>query len=333
MLKIYGSDFRTDVLLAEKSRKKQTVDIKGSRKVVKDTLAVRIIRNVIKNKDKNKPSAFESVQYNKYSKFELSVANLDSVIGSNFLIKPLKYLLEYQSVTPDGERYSPILLRETSAKVYQKGKKTRTEILGVNDTKLFDNESIYSLVEQSFEDYNVYDNQIIIANKSISGPASNTALVFYRYYVDDSFEVEGVKNYAMTFAPISKEDFGFTGRFVVEEGSWAIKDIQMYLDKRANINWVNHFAIAQSFKKIDGKWLRNRDEKDVALAISKSKKKIKVRFRQTDIQSNHIVNQPISDNLFYGDEVLRLEGFNKQNDSFWSVYRTEKLTDFEEGIY
>lgn len=332
-IKIYGSDFRTDVLLAEKSRKKQTVDIKGSRKVVKDTLAVRIIRNVIKNKDQNKPSAFESVQYNKYSKFELSVANIDSVIGNNFLVKPLKYLFEYQSVTPDGERYSPILLRETSAKVYQKGKKTRTEILGMSDTKLFDNESIYSLIEQSFEDYNVYDNQIMIANKSISGPAANTALLFYRYYVDDSFEVDGIKNYAMTFAPISKEDFGFTGKFVVEEGSWAIKDMQMYLDKRANINWINHFAIAQSFKKVDGKWLRIRDEKDVALAVSKSKKRVKVRFRQTDIQSNHLVNQPMSDDLFYGDEVIRLDGYNKRTDSFWTAYRGEKLSTFEEGIY
>jgi hypothetical protein len=332
-VKIYGSDFKTDILLAEKSRKKQTVDIKGSRKMVKDTLAIRIIRNVIKNKDKNKPSALESVQYDKYSKFELSVANIDSLIGSNFLTKPIEYLLKYQSVTPDGERYSPILLRETSAKVFQKGKKTHTEVIGVNDTKLFDNESIYALVEQSFEDYNVYDNQLIIANKSLAGPAATSALLFYRYYVDDSFELEGVKNYQMSFAPISKEDFGFTGKFVVEEGSWAIKDIQMYLDKRANINWVNHFAIAQSFKKVEGKWLRNRDEKDVALAISKSKKRIKVRFRQTDIQSNHIVNQLISDDMFQGDEVIRLQGYNKRSDSFWIASRGEKLSDFEAGIY
>ena len=30
---------------------------------------------------------------------------------------------------------------------------------------------------------------------------------------------------------------------------------------------------------------------------SKSKKGIKVRFRQTDIQSNHLINQPLSDDL------------------------------------
>ncbi len=332
-VKIYGSDFKTDVLLSEKSKKKKAVDIKGSKTIVKDTLAIRIMRNVIKNRDKNKPSAFESIKYDKYSKFELSVANIDSVVGSSFLLKPVKYLLEYQSVTPDGERYSPILLRETSARVFQKGKKKRTEILGINDTKLFDNESIYSLVEQSFEDYNVYDNQIIIANKSLSGPAASTALLVYRYYVEDSFEVDGVMNYQMTFAPISKEDFGFTGKFVVEQGSWAIKDIQMYLDKRANINWVNHFAIAQSFKYIEGKWLRSRDEKDVALAISKSKKRIKVRFRQTDIQTNHIVNEAISDDIFIGDEVVRMDGYNKKNDSFWLANRSEKLSEFEDGIY
>lgn len=332
-VRIFGTDFKTEVLLSEKSRKKQTVDIKGSKKIIKDTLAIRIMRNVIKNRDKNKPSSFESLKYDKYSKFELSVANIDSVIGSSFLLKPMKYLLEYQSVTPDGERYSPILLRETIAKVYQKGKKKRTEVIGINDTKLFDNESIYSLVEQSFEEYNVYDNQILIANKSLSGPAASTALLVYRYYVDDSFEVDGVKNYHMTFAPISKEDFGFTGKFVVEEGSWAIKDIQMYLDKRANINWINHFAISQSFIKLNDKWIRNKDEKDVALAISKSKKRIKVRFRQTDIQTNYLVDEPLSDDLFVGDEVVRLEGYNKQNDSFWTARRAEKLSDFENGIY
>lgn len=332
-IKIFGSEFKTDVILAEKAKKKQTVDIKGTRKQPKDTLAIRIIRNVIKNKDKNRPSSFETIQYDKYNKLEVSIANVDSVVGRNFLIKPLKYLLEYQSTTPDGERYSPILFRETASRVYQKKKKIKTEIIGVNDTKLFDNESIYALVEQTFEDYNAYDNQLIIANKSIAGPAATSALLFYRYYVDDSFEVDGIKNYQMSFAPISKQDFGFTGKFVVEEGSWAIKDIQLYMDKRANINWVNHFAISQSFKKIGDIWLRYRDEKDIAMAITKSKKNIKFRFRQTDVQSNHIINQPIGDSVFAGDEVVRLAGYSKKSDSFWQTGRLEKLSDFEDGIY
>jgi hypothetical protein len=333
-VKILGSEFKTDVILNEKTKTKKTVVIKGERKQEKDTLAIRIIRNVIKNKEKNKPSAFNSLQYDKYTKFEVDIANIDSVIGNSFLTKPLKYMLDYQSTTPDGERYSPILLRETVAKVFQKGKKTRTEVLGVQDTKLFDNESLYALVAYAFEEYNIYDNQLIIANKSMAGPAASGALFFYRYYVEDSFEVDGKMNYQMSFAPISKEDFGFTGKFVVESGSWAIKDAQLYMDKRANINFINHFAISQSFIKVGDKWMRSRDEKDIALSISRSAKKfIKVRFRQTDLHTNPIVDAEMDDKLFYGDDYIRLDGYNKQKDSFWEKYRSEKLTAFEDGIY
>lgn len=332
-VKIYGTEFKTEVVLAEKAKKKQAVDIKGNRKQPKDTLAIRIIRNTIKNKDNNKISSFETVQFDKYSKFELSLANVDSLIGNNFLTKPLKYILDYQSSTPDGEKYSPILLRETSTKEYRKGTKVKTEILGQKDTRIFDNESIYGLIEQSFEDYSIYDNQLIIANKSILSPLSGSALMFYRYYVEDSFEVDGKKNYQMIFAPISKEDFGFTGKLIIEEGSWAVKESQIYLDKRANINWINHFALAQSFKNFNGKWLKYRDEKDIALALNKSKKRLKARFRQTDILSNFAANLPIDDAIFSGDEVVRLSNYNTQNDSFWSENRAEKLSSFEEGIY
>lgn len=333
-VKILGSEFKTDVYISEKARRKKDVLIKGKHKQEKDTLAIRIIRNVIKNKDINKPSAFNTLQYDKYTKFEVDLANIDSVIGSSFLTKPLKYMLDYQSTTPDGERYSPILLRETVSKVFQKGKKVKTEVIGVQDTKLFDNESLYALVAYAFEDYNIYDNQLIIANKSMAGPAATGAMFFYRYYVEDSFEADGKKNYQLSFAPISKEDFGFTGKLVVEEGSWAIKDAQLYMDKRANVNFINHFAISQSFSKVGGKWIRSRDEKDVALSITRSTKKfIKARFRQTDIHSNSIIDEDISDEIFHGDEVVRLQGYNKQKDSFWDQYRTEKLTVFEDGIY
>jgi len=331
---IVGSEFKTDVIIKEKAKLAKAVEIKGKKKMAKDTLAVRIIRNVIKNRDLNKPSAFKSIIFDKYTKFEVDLANIDSVMGKSFVTKPLKYMLDYQNQTPDGERYSPVLLRETSAKVYQKGTKSKTEIYGVQDTKLFDNESIYALVSYAFEEYSIYDNQLIIANKSMAGPAATSALLFYRYYVDDSFVENGKKNYNMTFAPISKEDFGFTGKLVVEEGSWAIKDAQLYLDKRANINFINHFAISQSFKQVGDKWMRYKDEKDIALSISRSTKKfVKVRFRQVDILTNPVVDQELSDDYFVGDETIYIKGYRKTNDSFWESKRLEKLSAFEEGFY
>lgn len=333
-VQIFGSEFKADVYLAEKSRKTKKVEIKGKKKLEKDTLAIRIIRNVIKNKANNKPSSFKSIQYDKYSKFEVDLANIESVLGRNFVTKPLRYMLEYQSETPDGEKYSPLLFRETISKCYQKGNEKKSIVTGVKDTKLFDNESLFSLITYAFDEYSIYDNTIVIVNKSLLGPAANNALLLYRYYVEDSFEVDGVKNYALSFAPSSKEDFGFTGKIVVEEGSWAIKDADITLDKRANINWINHFAMSQSFHKVGTRWFKNKDEKDVALSISReSKKFIKVRFRQTDMISNEKFDEEIPPSIFAGDPVDYQDGYKTREESFWSTGRVEKLSTFEDGFY
>lgn len=333
-IKVNGDDNNLVINLVEAPRKTKETVIKGKRKLEKDTLAVRIIRNVIKNKENNRPSAYKSLEYNKYIKFEVDIANLDSVTGTNFISKPLKYLLEYQSKTPDGQSYSPILFRETYQKVFEKGSQKKIQILGIKDTKMFDNESIFSLLEYAFESYSIYDNQIIIANKSLTGPAADFALVFYRYYVDDSTEVDGVKNYHMTFAPSSKEDFGFTGRIIVEEGTWAIKEAQLRLDKRANINWINHFALEQEFKKIGSKWFTSKEEKDIALSVSKtSKTSYKLRFRQAELYDNIKADQELDENIFVGEETDYSTGYRKVNDSFWQTRRLEELNDFEKGIY
>ena len=333
-VQIFGSEFKTDIYLNEKPRKTKKVEIKGKKKLEKDTIAVRIIRNVIKNKSKNKPSAFKSIQFDKYSKFEVDLANIESVLGKNFVTKPLKYMLEYQSETPDGEKYSPLLFRETLSKCYQKGNDKKTIVTGVKDTKLFDNESLFALVSYAFDEYSIYDNTIVIVNKSLLGPAANNALLFYRYYVEDSFEVDGVKNYALSFAPSSKEDFGFTGKILVEEGSWAIKDANITLDKRANINWINHFALSQGFHKVGGRWFKNKDDKDIALSISREAKKfIKVRFRQTDLISNEEFDKELPASLFAGDPVDYQDGYKNREENYWVSNRVEKLSDFEDGFY
>ena len=318
----------------ESKRSKLKAEVRSTRKLAKDTLAVRIMRNVIRNKDNNKPSAYNSIQYRKHNKFEADIANIDSIQGASFVTKPLKYILEYQSETPDGERYSPILFRETFLKEYRKGKKLKKIVSGVKDTKIFDNESIYSLLEYAFDDYNIYDNQVIIANKPLPSPVADLALIIYRYYVDDSSVVDGKKNYLLSFAPVSKNDFGFTGKLMVEEGSWAIKEVLLGIDKRANINWVNHLELKQTFSKVGPRYIVTRDEKDIALAVSKkSKTAYKARFRQIELIDSIQIDNPIDDLFFEGEETDYLPNYRKIDDNFVAQNRLESLSAFEEGIY
>jgi hypothetical protein len=333
-VKIEGNLDDLKIYMTESSvRAKKEAVIRGT-KLEKDTLAVRIIKNVIKNKSRNRPSSFDYIQYKCYSKFEVDIANLDSLIGNGFILKPLKYILEYQSVTPDGERYSPLLFRETLSKDYMKGTKKKKQILAVKDTKLIPNESIYQVLSYTFDDYDIYQNAIIIANTSFTSPVADGALIFYRYYVEDSFFVEGKKNYQMAFAPVSKEDFGFTGKLLIEEGSWALKDVSLTIDKRANINFVNHLALSQQFKHVENKWFVVKDEKDIALTVNKNgKNNYKLRFRQTQSIDSINVKDEIPDEVFTFEEKDYMAGYKDQSEAYWAKNRIDTLNAYESGIY
>ncbi|MCU0328550.1 MAG: DUF5686 and carboxypeptidase regulatory-like domain-containing protein [Chitinophagales bacterium] len=320
-------------LVNQKVTSKNKAIIVGQ-KLKKDTYAHRLFRLVVKNKPINRPQSFESIQYDLYEKFEASLSNVDSQIGNGLLTKPLKYILEYQNETPDGQRYTPLIFKETFSENFQKGKKKLKKVLKSKENKLTENQSIFQILNYTFSDYDVYDNSIIIANNSFESPISDFGLLFYKYYIEDSSVVDGVKNYKFMFAPRNKEDFGFTGTFDVEEGTWALKSLDMTLDKRANVNLINHLAYSQEFQKIEGKWFVIKDVKDLALSITKNaKSKNKVRFVQSEVKGNIKMNLPLSDDIFSDEEVFFVTGHQKEDEKFWQENRLDTLSTYEAGIY
>lgn len=332
-----GSTNTLAVYLAPKVKQKREVKIKLRRnKIPKDTIALRIFRNIIKNKENNKPKSFDTYQYLEYSKLEMDIANIDSSINNNVLLKPFRVLLENKDTTEDGEVYFPIYFKETITRGYLKGnpKKSKKIIEADKITELLPFESISDLLAYTFDEIDIYQNNIIIANRAFMSPIADGGLVLYRYYLEDSFAVDGKMNYRMFFTPKSKEDFGFTGKFVVEEGSWAIKEMNIGVDKRANINFVKRFDITQGYTFVSNQWVMNRDIRDVAMAFNKTSKKVfNVRFKQTSNRRDIIIDQPIPDTIFTGDAIEKNIGYNKKSDKFWEEARFDKLSKVEQNLY
>jgi hypothetical protein len=311
--------------------------IKGKpKKLPKDTIAIRIFRNVVKNKENNRASSFASFEYNEYSKLEMDLANLDSIAQKSLLLKPFKVLLQRKDTTEAGEIYFPIYFKETFTKNYSTADPSRKKKLIVADkiTELLPFESISDLLGYSFEEIDIYNNQIIIANRSFMSPIADNGLILYKYYVEDSFKVGDKMNYRLIYAPRSKEDFGFTGKMLVEEGSWAIKEMMIGVDKRANINFVKRFDISQYYKSVDGKWVMYKDARDVAMSINKkSKKTFNVRFKQSNVKDSIFINKPLPENAFKGEATEKMEGFNHREDNFWMDKRIDSLSQKELDIY
>lgn len=153
-----GTTTTLAVYLAPKVKQKKEVKIKQKRnKIPKDTIALRIFRNIIKNKENNKPKAFETYQYLEYSKLEMDIANIDSSINNNILLKPFRVLLENKDTTEDGEIYFPIYFKESITRGYMKArpKKSKKIIEADKITELLPFESISDLLGYTFDEIDI----------------------------------------------------------------------------------------------------------------------------------------------------------------------------------
>ena len=62
------------------------------KKIPKDTVAIRIFRNVIAHKEDNKPKAYDSYQFEEYQKTVASLYNISSKITQKKIFKPFKFI-------------------------------------------------------------------------------------------------------------------------------------------------------------------------------------------------------------------------------------------------
>ena len=82
-------------------------------KIPKDTVAIRLFRNVVKHKDENRPKSFDSYQFEEYQKTIASLYNISAKITQKKIFKPFRFILENQDSTADGARFIPLILKES----------------------------------------------------------------------------------------------------------------------------------------------------------------------------------------------------------------------------
>ncbi len=90
-------------------------------------------------------------------------------------------------------------------------------------------------------DMDFYKEQVNIMERGFISPLSNSALSHYNLYLNDSTQTDNSKYYHFSFAPKNKYDALFTGHFTVEDGSFALTAIDVYIAQTANLNFVNGF--------------------------------------------------------------------------------------------
>ena len=299
--------------------------------------AFRIIRNIIKNKEKNNPDNLNSFQYEVYNKIQIDINNIDDKYKNKKVFKQFKFIFDYvdtSSIT--GKTYLPVFISESlSDYYYRKHPKVEKEIVKATKVSGIENESITQFTGSMYQKTNIYNSNINVFGKTFISPFHPLWRIYYKYYLVDSAFKNNHWSYQISFKPRIKSDPTFTGDFWVADTSWALEEVNIKITKDANINLVQSMVVKQKYiEAAPGVWMLKHDKMVVDFNISKQT----VGFfgRKTTIYDKFKINTPKSEDFYKTDQlknVIVLDSAAEHSDEFWQTARKENLTKQELGIY
>lgn len=306
----------------------------------KNNPAVDLIRKVVDNRERNRMSAFDYVQYQQYEKMELSLTNKPEKLMNNRLLKNYKFLVENQDTTRmEGKALVPVYIEETlSDKYYRKSpSKEKTYVLGkkkVNLGEFVDNDGITRYLNSMYTPIDIYEPNLTLLSNQLLSPISDLAPTFYRFYLRDTVEMDGIKLVQLTFAPRNPQDLLFRGSmFITLDGNYAVQKIQMGLTKHANLNWTRELRIKQDFERgADGRYHVVMSNMLAEFALSKKASGGLVGERTVSFK-NYVINQPAPDSVYEGRSEVIAENIESTPDSFWTANRHTALSETEQKAY
>lgn len=337
-----GEEQTIDIDLEMNSDLKEVVVKRGRGKYRnKNNPAVELIDKVIENKEKNRITAYNYVQYQQYEKIALSIANKPEKIMNNKLFKSFKFIMDnVDTTTVPGKSLLPIYIEENIAdKYYRKDPQAEKErILGekkVNYGDFIDNAGISSYIKSLYADINIYDNNIPLLQQQFLSPIADMGPAFYRYYIRDTTELDGIKLIRLYFTPKNPNDLIFRGTmFITLDGNYSIQKIEMTISKKANVNWTRELQIKQDFEKgPDGRYHVIKSDMFTEFALVNSSSGSMYGERLVSFKDFKI-NVPAPDSIYKAkDEVKLFDETKPLDDSFWIAKRHTPLSNVEAKAY
>jgi hypothetical protein len=297
-----------------------------------------ILDKIIKNKDKNTLQAFDTYQYEAYTKIQLDANNISDKLRNRKLFKPFEFIWNYvDTSTINGKSYLPVFLTETMSDVYyRKSPRSKKEIIKASQISGLENESVSQFLGNLSQEVDVYKNYIPLFEKNFVSPIADFGLDYYKYYLVDSSFIDNKWCYHIMFKPRRRQELTFTGSLWVNDTSFAIKKIEMRIASDANINFVNDLASLQEYTWTDNKyWLLSKDNLVVDFNIINNARKLVGFFgHRTTLYRNFKFDVPETQKFFsLPTNVIINPDADAKNGKYWDTIRPEPLSASERGIY
>lgn len=303
--------------------------------------AVELINKVIEHRSENRATASDYLSYTQYEKLTLSLSNFSDKITASRLLHQYKFLFDNRDTTTvEGRILLPVYIQETISKKWWRKNPAATKTVieaekQVDFGSYVDNKGINLYLNRLYMDIDIYENNIPLFTYQFLSPIATLAPTFYLFYIRDTItDTNGEKFIKLYFTPRNTGDLLFRGNMLITlDGRYAVKQINLFISKNANLNFVREMNIDLAYQKnTDGRYYVTSSRMGADAGINRSMRggiygERMVTYRNYDRQT------PIADSVFAGASQVRLSNAAGKENTYWQANRTDTLKTTEAAIY
>ena len=304
----------------------------------RDELALMLLDKILEYKDKNNIDKLDYYEYETYNKIEFDLNNITEEFKNRRVLKPFKFVFQYiDTSTVNGKPYLPVFIIESVSDYYfRKSPKAEREYIKATHASGIQNQSMNQLMGNMFIKTNLYDNYIDLFGKGFVSPVAGIGRAYYKYFLVDSTFIGNNWCYHMVFHPRIKEDNVFNGDFWITDTTFAIKRIDIKIDKTVNLNFINNVQISQEFVQVDSSvWMMEKESMIVDFNPFENPNSVMGFFgKKTTTFRKQKTNIQRPDNIYNTTTDIIVENnADKKDDVYWDTIRHVELSDKEKEIY
>jgi len=306
----------------------------------RDNPAVELIYKVIEHKKMNRLSRFDYVSFEQYEKIMMAMSETPKFITNNALTRGYRFAFENVDTTlVPGRSLLPVYLEENLShryqRLYPKAEKTivtahkKTEL----DKRYINNQNIETYFNFIHGDVDIYENNILILNKPFLSPTADASPIFYKFFITDTVSNAEGKFVELTFVPRNDEDRLFSGKLQIAlDGNYGIRHADIWIDRHANLNWVNNISISLRFARhSSGIYLLVHSDVKMNFGLLDGKRG--AFGQRTLVYSNYNLDTPISERIFSGQQLTTWADTTLHSENQLDTARPLQLTDAEAKTY
>jgi hypothetical protein len=300
--------------------------------------AWEIIRKVMDHKHLHDKRNLEAYQYQNYSRLEFDIENVSTRTDNSKMTTAIWSSIDSTRLEKNsrGNAVLPIFLSETVSQYYVKNKPfARREFVEkskVSGVAVEDGSMVSQVIGAAYQDYNFYQNWLRFLEKDFISPIADSWKLFYDYEIVDTLPVSGDLCYELLIFPNRKEDPAFNGTMWITTEDFALKKIDVYIDKATNLNFMDRIDLKQQLVQTEtGHWLPEMTDLKIDVG-NFGKDVISIWVKSLSKTSQWQVNK-VKDKRFYTNEVLLAEDFSFHDNAYWQSHRPESLSEMQLRTY